>query len=92
MLKAFFIFSFVELQNTILPYSRPGWMKERYIVVEVYHLFFAFGLAEIFNFLPAFSLIVFCGLSMKHLHFMQLLGVEQLFVIWYCYIRVVLQC
>ena len=48
----------VQLQNTILAYSRPGRMKEVYIVVKVFLSNKYFSLARIFNFLPAFSLIV----------------------------------
>ena len=48
----------VQLQKTILPYSRPGRMKEVYIVVKVFLSIKFFNFAKIFNFLPAFSLIV----------------------------------
>ena len=48
----------VQLQNTMLPYSRPGRMKEVYIVVKVFLSIKFFSFAKIFNFLPAFSLIV----------------------------------
>ena len=49
----------VQLQNTMLPYSRPGRMKEVYIVVKVFLSINFFSFAKIFIFLPAFSLIVF---------------------------------
>ena len=52
------IFVSVQLQNTILAYSKPGLIKEVYIVVKVFLSNKYFSLARIFNFLPAFSLIV----------------------------------
>ena len=48
----------VQLQNTMLLYSRPGRMKEVYIAVKVFLSIKFFSFAKIFNFLPAFSLIV----------------------------------
>ena len=48
----------VQLQNTILAYSRPGRIKDVYIVVKVFLSNNYFSLARIFNFLPAFSLTV----------------------------------
>ena len=47
----------VQLQNTILAYSRPGQMKEVYIVVKVFLSNKFYSLARIFNFLPALSLM-----------------------------------
>ena len=48
----------VQLQNTILAYSRPGQMKEVYIAVRVLLSNKYFNFARTFNFIPAFSLIV----------------------------------
>ena len=48
----------VQLQNTILAYSRPGRMNEVYIVVRVFLSNKYFNFARTFNFLSAFSLIV----------------------------------
>ena len=48
----------VQLQNTILAYSRPGQMNEVYIVVRVFLSNKYFSFARTFNFLSAFSLTV----------------------------------
>ena len=40
----------VQLQKSIPPYSRPGRMKEVYIVVKVFLSFKFFNFAKIFNF------------------------------------------
>ena len=48
----------VQLQNTMLANSRPGRMREVYIVVKVFLSDKCFSLARMFNFLPALSLIV----------------------------------
>ena len=48
----------VQLHNTILAYSRPGRMKEVYIVVRVFLSNKYFSFARTFNFLSAFTLIV----------------------------------
>ena len=42
----------VQLQKTILPYSRPGRMEEVYIVAKVFLSIKFFNFAKIFNFLP----------------------------------------